>query len=43
MQDQVAYEDRDETANPDDQVEFYDPWQQAFHEDLKRRQNEFDF
>lgn len=43
MLDETTNEDRDETATPDEQVDFYDPWQQAFREELTRRQQEFEF
>lgn len=43
MQDEHKRDDLDETTVPDQEAELFDPWQQAFSEDLKRQQNEFEF
>ncbi|WP_268871324.1 hypothetical protein [Pseudorhizobium marinum] len=43
MQNEAQREDGDETVGPDKETELFDPWQQAFSEELKRQQQEFDF
>lgn len=43
MQNEAQREDGDETAGPHQETELFDPWQQAFSEELKRQQQEFDF
>jgi len=43
MQDARKTDDREEATKAEKQIDFYDPWQQAFREEMNRRQNEFDF
>lgn len=42
MQDERNTDDREEAPSPK-KIDYYDPWQQAFREEMKRRQDKFDF
>lgn len=43
MQEEQKRDDVNETTVPEPEAEFFDPWQQAFSEDLKRQQQEFEY
>ncbi len=43
MQEEAKKQEQDAERVLDENVEFYDPWQQSFSEDFKRRQQEFEF